>query len=153
MKQVANLHTLLESHEKFSNRSLIIIEGDHLQKVECEEYLVEYYQSHRTLLWVWIMLWGDSGDANCSFHDPWIITNSSSSFLFRFSFSHFLVSSSHFAIVKWIDLYICSKKIGFLSCKVPPPLFVGKRWRQQAWHEWSGVIQNLGPTSTLRYWE
>ena len=28
-----------------------------LLQIECEEYLVEYYQSHITLLWIWIMLW------------------------------------------------------------------------------------------------
>ena len=26
-------------------------------RLECEEYSIKYWQSHITLLWVWIMLW------------------------------------------------------------------------------------------------
>ena len=28
-----------------------------INQAECEEYFVEYCQSHKTLLWIWIMLW------------------------------------------------------------------------------------------------
>jgi hypothetical protein len=31
---------------------------------ECEDYSTQYYQSHRTLLWIWIMLWCSYGENN-----------------------------------------------------------------------------------------
>ena len=51
----------------------------------------------------------------------------------------FLVISIHFATMKWIDLHTDVKRIGFMACKVPHPLFVGKREvpTNFSWGEWS----------------
>ena len=52
----------------------------------------------------------------------------------------FPATSSHFAMVKWIDLHAHVKKtMDFYLVRCHLLFFVGKRRRQLASHGWSGV--------------
>jgi hypothetical protein len=57
-------------------------------------------------------------------------------------------------LLQWNELiytYVL-KELDFFPCKVPPPLYVGKRWRQLAPH--GGVVSLKHMTaSKLHYWE
>ena len=50
-----NCHVLLQTITFF--RSITMFQMLKCSTFRCEEYFVAYCQSHRTLLWIWIMLW------------------------------------------------------------------------------------------------